>query len=390
MQLLVSVRNRSQKHYAHLDRSMNLHIDVPSEGTISDVIEVLARRIKVSPNSFKIILCGKVLGGATSLHSLLLGPQTSLAAVVVDVSASDDKSANASSSIDSNRTDVPSFHVFCKGCNSLAKGKLRVYCARCLSSSVVLKRDPEKWSDVLSSRAINAECEDCEEETFAKFCFKCVICDEVAVPLTHVRGYRGEGECSICGETALRAVVDVGCHHETCVDCFTAYMETAFTQQQFFIRPPYGYTLSCPVYGCRGCVTDVHLFYLLGKQRYSNYQTQATEKFVSLENEGIFCPYSGCGAAFLWEQDVTSPKVLCPECHRLFCGVCRREHCVCEENDATELTIKTTCHSCPTCGVPTERNGGCAHMHCAHCGTHWCFICVKPWTEECQWDHWFD
>ncbi|VDM40327.1 unnamed protein product [Toxocara canis] len=342
MQLLVSVRNRSQKHYAHLDRSMNLHIDVPSEGTISDVIEVLARRIKVSPNSFKIILCG---------------------------------------------------------CNSLAKGKLRVYCARCLSSSVVLKRDPEKWSDVLSSlvghilekrRAINAECEDCEEETFAKFCFKCVICDEVAVPLTHVRGYRGEGECSICGETALRAVVDVGCHHETCVDCFTAYMETAFTQQQFFIRPPYGYTLSCPVYGCRGCVTDVHLFYLLGKQRYSNYQTQATEKFVSLENEGIFCPYSGCGAAFLWEQDVTSPKVLCPECHRLFCGVCRREHCVCEENDATELTIKTTCHSCPTCGVPTERNGGCAHMHCAHCGTHWCFICVKPWTEECQWDHWFD
>uniref|UniRef100_A0A915B393 E3 ubiquitin-protein ligase parkin n=1 Tax=Parascaris univalens TaxID=6257 RepID=A0A915B393_PARUN len=384
MQLLISLRNRSHQRYANLDRSMSLQIDVPSEGTVNDIVEALSKRIDVPQSSFRIILCGKVLGGGTSLRSLLLGPQTSLAAIVVDVSSrDDDKSINE-------RTDVPSFQVFCKSCNSLARGKLRVYCANCASNSVLLKRDPQKWTDVLASKVINAKCENCDEETFAEFNFKCVICDKVAVPLTHVRGYGGKGECSICGDETMKVVVDVGCHHETCIDCFIAYLEMAYTQQQFVIRPPNGYTLTCPVYGCRGCVTDAHIFYLLGKERYADYQRRATEKFISLENEGIFCPYAECGAAFLWEQDTTAPKVLCPECRRIFCGICRREQCICEANDATELTIKSTCRSCPNCGVPTERNGGCAHIHCVHCGTHWCFICAKPWSEECQWDHWFD
>lgn len=76
MQLLVSVRNRSHQQYANLDRSMSLQIDVPSEGTVNDVAEVLSKRIGVPESSFRIILCGKVLGGGTALHSLLLGPQT--------------------------------------------------------------------------------------------------------------------------------------------------------------------------------------------------------------------------------------------------------------------------------------------------------------------------
>ncbi|VDK29035.1 unnamed protein product [Anisakis simplex] len=50
----------------------------------------------------------------------------------------------------------------------------------------------------------------------------------------------------------MKVVVDVGCGHQTCKDCFVAYMEASFEQNSFIILPPHGYTLSCPVYGCRG------------------------------------------------------------------------------------------------------------------------------------------
>ncbi|VDK62952.1 unnamed protein product [Anisakis simplex] len=76
MQLLITVRNRSSDHYAKLSRLVNLQIDVPEKGTVNDVAEILSKRVKVPPQSFRIILCGKVLGGATPLKSLLLGPQT--------------------------------------------------------------------------------------------------------------------------------------------------------------------------------------------------------------------------------------------------------------------------------------------------------------------------
>lgn len=76
MQLLVSVRNRSHQQYANLGRSMSLQIEVPSDGTVNDIAEMLSKRIGVPENRFRIILCGKVLGGGTSIRSLLLGPQT--------------------------------------------------------------------------------------------------------------------------------------------------------------------------------------------------------------------------------------------------------------------------------------------------------------------------
>lgn len=93
----------------------------------------------------------------------------------------------------------------------------------------------------------------------------------MALPLIHFRGSTMGSECCICGETItevsfsrpyifvqlfkllyFQVVVDLGCHHSICLACFVAYMNTTFRQQQFILRPPYGYTLSCPIYNCNG------------------------------------------------------------------------------------------------------------------------------------------
>lgn len=58
-----------------------------------------------------------------------------------------------------------------------------------------------------------------------------------------------------------------------------------------------------------GCVVDTHCFYLLGKLNYDEYQRQAAERFVTLEEEGMFCPRANCGASFLWEFVPSNHKV---------------------------------------------------------------------------------
>lgn len=59
------------------------------------------------------------------------------------------------------------------------------------------------------------------------------------------------------------------------------------------------------------------------------------------------------------------------------------------EDESLNL-IRQTTKSCPNCNVSTERNGGCAHICCTQCYFEWCFICKSKWSDECQWDHWFD
>uniref|UniRef100_A0A915PH85 E3 ubiquitin-protein ligase parkin n=1 Tax=Setaria digitata TaxID=48799 RepID=A0A915PH85_9BILA len=390
MQLPITVWSREPWYRKRLSHLKGIVIEVERDDTVADVASKLSARLGILNSNFLFILCGNKLTSDTPISALFLGPQTSLTAVITERCSSDEdgkQETESSSSATNNRlSEIASFKVFCKKCNSLKDGKLRVYCAECSSGSLILNREPNGWNDVLQINAIKADCKDCERETAAHFCFKCIDCGQVAVPLTHVRNFRSADTCSICYDSRMK----LNCNHHTCLECFSTYIKTAFTEHQFAFFPPNGYTVSCPVYGCRGCVVDTHCFYLLGKANYDEYQRQAAERFVTLEEEGVFCPKANCGACFLWEFDPSYPKITCPECHFSFCGLCRQMECACLEADATKNTIERTCRRCPCCGTPTERNGGCAHMHCIQCGEHWCFLCVRSWKEDCQWDHWFD
>ncbi|KAM3723700.1 E3 ubiquitin-protein ligase parkin [Dirofilaria immitis] len=392
MQLLITVWNRQPWYKNHIGCSKNIIVEIDNNSTVGDVAEKLSVRLGIPRSNFLFILCGKKLTNDTQISALFLGPQTSLTAVITEFCSSEEneKQKSGSLSADNKSSKITVFKVFCKNCSSLKDGKLRVYCAECSSSSLILTKEPSNWNDVLLVNSIQADCKNCEKNTAAFFCFKCIDCDQVAVPLTHVRNFHGSGNCLICYDSHMKVIVQLNCHHRICVKCFVTYIKTAFAEHQFTFIPPNGYTVSCPVYGCRECVVDTHCFYLLGKSNYDEYQRQAAERFVALEQEGMFCPRTNCGACFLWECNLSNSKITCPECYFSFCGLCRQLNCICLESDATKIIIERTCRRCPSCGTPTERSGGCAHMHCLQCGEHWCFLCIKLWSEDCQWNHWFD
>lgn len=100
------------------------------------------------------------------------------------------------------------------------------------------------------------------------------------------------------------------------------------------------------------------------------------------------CPGGGCiskGQSF----------VLCFVCNFKFCPECDEEFhlgITCEqrkkwkeENNKNESQTLDWCNkqtkACPNCNVRIEKNGGCAHMRCAHCSYEFCWICNEKYWD---------
>ena len=59
-----------------------------------------------------------------------------------------------------------------------------------------------------------------------------------------------------------------------------------------------------------------------------------------------------------------------PTVRNFVCAECREAHAKMILDDANDVTDR----KCPSCGAPTEKNGGCDHITCI-CGAHWCHGC---------------
>lgn len=138
-------------------------------------------------------------------------------------------------------------------------------------------------------------------------------------------------------------------------------------------------------------MADPHHFYLMGAAKYADFQARSAEKLLTLLSGHTFCPFAECGAGFTAELERPDEQVQCPECLRHFCAACRFPgRCVCEQESCSLRAVREVSKPCPRCQVPTERHGGCAHMRCPNCAFEWCFLCGVQWSDECQFDHWFE
>lgn len=54
-----------------------------------------------------------------------------------------------------------------------------------------------------------------------------------------------------------------------------------------------------------------------------------------------------------------------------------------------QLQLEAT-QRCPGCGFGTVKAGGCDHIACVVCGTHWCYVCGGEFDEDVIYDHMID
>uniref|UniRef100_A0A914HXG9 RBR-type E3 ubiquitin transferase n=1 Tax=Globodera rostochiensis TaxID=31243 RepID=A0A914HXG9_GLORO len=415
----------------------------PNETILSTKVR-LAEIIGTDPALLRVIFSGRSLGDGMRLANLELGPTTCLTLTIAAQNSIAQSASDKTSLIWVTETNVvedetdegwvkltdkqeersetfladsasanafSAFYVFCKGCDSLKRAKLRAYCRVCASSAIVFRQEPQCWDDVKENNDIRVFCHLCDGERGVLFRFKCVTCDECSSPLHHISRNSSvpPSDCVICGSHTFPLGVRLsGCAHISCLHCFAAYAEQLLSRMSLKWHAQIGYTIGCPVYGCPAVVFDVHTLYLLGKPAYHHYHQMAAQLFFSSHiAERQHCPWPNCGAAFFVEEtdeksgDQTEEMLLCPECCRLFCRSCcttdaiATKKCKCPElrgpvDVESASLIRRTAKNCPRCSAPTERNGGCAHIRCTQCQSEWCFICLKLWNDDCQWDHWFE
>ncbi|XP_047124611.1 E3 ubiquitin-protein ligase parkin isoform X1 [Hydra vulgaris] len=323
------------------------------------------------------------------------------------------------------------FYLFCKNCNAVKIGKLRVRCKKCKDEAFELSKGPDSWIDILTVNRITGLCNsqnDCDGN-IAEFYFKCenhersLNDSENVIALPLLRTNTQSVPCLAC--TDISGVVLVfPCEekHVICIDCFSLYCETSLNTRHFILKENIGYTLPCPGFeeACNKCfIEEIHHFIIAGKTQYERYKNFAAEDFV-LQNGGLLCPGKDCGNGIFLEHD--QRKIVCFKsrggCGFAFCRNCLLAYhdgeCISSIDNLTTKscytyeisqanamhakwrdeakcrdTIAQTTKPCPRCRSRTEKSGGCNHMQCARCNLQWCWLCLVEWGRNCESDHWF-
>ncbi|XP_021373638.1 E3 ubiquitin-protein ligase parkin-like isoform X3 [Mizuhopecten yessoensis] len=304
--------------------SCSCPVDVDLESSVLDVKSTLSKQLQIPAEEIQIILAGRILADKSTIKDLCIGNCSVLHAFTQKPPEFDVKVGNESADGNTN-TSVRKgelryqYFVFCKECQCLQPGKLRVSCQSCKSGYIILYRDPDNFDDVQQRGRINGECksEQCNgQQREVEFYFKCTGHQgeerETAAVLKHVRPNRKHRLCVVCSETGSPVMV-FPCErrHVICLDCFKSYCVVRLNDRGFTENENVGYSLPCPV-GCpNSLIEDPHHFCLLGVDQYERYKSFATEEYV-LQNGGVLCPAVGCGSGFLLTE--ASRKVTCPTC----------------------------------------------------------------------------
>lgn len=446
-------------HYINIrfgSTDYNLPLKLDNELTVAQIKDKLIKNIGNNigiddPNEIVIIFAGKEIDNQVKLIDFDLGRNSVLHAVKIKRKTQSKSSASQLISdtlatlsllnntenefnaiFDKSSSNKSHFFVYCSHskCKRINHGKLRVICSNCKNATLIAKRDPSNWDDVLIDGRIDGVCQSdrCDGST-ALFYFKCASQEHndtyennSSVVLYLVRYNFIQVQCLAC--TEIKDVIIVfSCKsgHVICIDCFKDYCISRLNERGFIIDQEIGYTLGCPV-GCdRSLIKETHHFHIMSDYHYEKYQQFAAEECL-LQAGGVLCPQPNCGAGILIDStdvQMDCNRITCVSCGYVFCRSCHQGYhvgkCLDNINSAASQStqskgidlenadqskwieqlslsaIQMTTKPCPKCRTPTERDGGCMHMICmrSQCGFNWCWICQTEWNRECMGNHWF-
>ncbi|XP_075329381.1 E3 ubiquitin-protein ligase parkin isoform X2 [Odontesthes bonariensis] len=257
------------------------------------------------------------------------------------------------------------FFVFCKSCESVQPGKLRVCCRRCRQTTMTLSRGPSCWDDVLRPGRIHGICQsDGCHGNEAEFYMKCAshptADDDTSVALDLIMTNIRDVPCIACTDV-IDTVLVFQCseRHVICLDCFRRYCQTRLSERQFVHHPVVGYSLPCAA-GCDdSLIKELHHFRILGHDQYGRYQQYGAEECL-LRMGGLMCPSPGCGAGLLPPEG--SRRVTCDPplgCSLAFCRRCRgADHeGPCEAVLAPPTDAASQAAACTCCARCAELSG---------------------------------
>jgi ariadne-1 len=188
--------------------------------------------------------------------------------------------------------------------------------------------------------------------------------------------------CDICySDDFDERPIDLICGHLFCAPCFEQYLDVQLsTNGQSSV-------LQCAGFECKWIIDDELILAHLDQKE--KYEEMICRSYVNCNRDLTHCPAPNC--KFIIECfSAAQQKVKC-RCGQEFCFFCRtldshsplpcalivawEKLLIKPEEKFSQEWISTYTRPCPKCNVRIDKNGGCNHMHCKKCETHFCWLC---------------
>ena len=183
--------------------------------------------------------------------------------------------------------------------------------------------------------------------------------------------------CPICTDE-ISHPEQLGCGHNYCPECLQHYLSSAPDTKVF--------PLACIT--CKVPIAIPLLRRLLTPQAFQALVETAFSSYLSDPTRKLkYCRTADCEQIYLQSED---PQVLnCPVCFSTVCSACGEEAhdgVTCTQNklnkDPNEQdrlfdlwVAANNARRCPGCNTTIEKTGGCNHIICNRCQTHFCWKC---------------
>ena len=175
--------------------------------------------------------------------------------------------------------------------------------------------------------------------------------------------------CQICMENH---VVDISVQaencsmqHKFCTDMLSGYLTSQINDGMV--------DLHCPCFGegCNGKYNDSEVQNLVDEDTFEKFL-----RFRAIKHNPDYRECPRCNTSVM--GCVNTPEIICATCGERYCYFHANAHpnmsCSQFSREQTRrdrqssALIKRMSRKCPQCQAPTEKNGGCNHMTCQHCG----------------------
>ncbi|CAF1222544.1 unnamed protein product [Rotaria sordida] len=185
----------------------------------------------------------------------------------------------------------------------------------------------------------------------------------------------GESErvtCYICCSDVRRAQMDNSCGNklcraETCIECLTNWYQTVKPGSIVLVA-----NLLCPF--CKQAPRAK----ILKKYNEQACTILRADKKDDIDEHWYYGWCLECYKVKKAQQKICSADGEIPVLKDFVCDDCI---------DSRKIPVTFNVKYCPgldkttneICGVATSKNGGCNHITCTACYSHWCWLCVKPY-----------
>ncbi|TPX38099.1 hypothetical protein SmJEL517_g00334 [Synchytrium microbalum] len=181
--------------------------------------------------------------------------------------------------------------------------------------------------------------------------------------------------CGICGDDEppkpnARVLSLVGCGHKFCQDCYKEYVTRKIADREL--------QFGCP--GCKVVLCDSAI-QQIAPECLDKLQQWQIRSFVDSKKKLKCCPAPDCTYVIEFQNmvaEISDPVLQMPRvpiCCTLLVKWIKR----CADDSETAKWITGNTKDCLKCHTAIEKNGGCHHMSCWKCGSHFCWNCYKDW-----------